>query len=92
MDTCEPELYTLLSALVKGSMTLLPTPLSGSKECMRDAFKKCSFHSRLVIMDLISFATDNSVDIPLHFPKETPVPITSKRKLFDILEKNIFLL
>ncbi|XP_055944544.1 uncharacterized protein LOC129975507 [Argiope bruennichi] len=80
MNACEPELYSLLSELTKGSMRLLDVPLSGNKECLTDAFKKCSFHSRLVIMDLITFITDNTIDIPLHFPKETPVPITKEEQ------------
>ncbi|KAF8777272.1 hypothetical protein HNY73_014175 [Argiope bruennichi] len=87
MNACEPELYSLLSELTKGSMRLLDVPLSGNKECLTDAFKKCSFHSRLVIMDLITFITDNTIDIPLHFPKETPVPITMYKKTFPDLSK-----
>ncbi|GFQ83273.1 uncharacterized protein TNCT_15221, partial [Trichonephila clavata] len=81
VESCGHGLYSIILELVRGSILVSDTIQFGDKECLGHAFRKCSIHSRLVIMDLISFVVDDSIDIPLYAQKSVSEPISDEERM-----------
>ncbi|GIY17519.1 uncharacterized protein CDAR_124201 [Caerostris darwini] len=81
VEICEPGFYRVLSELIEGSIKIPDTFFYNKRKCLEKAFKQCSIHSRLIIMDLVSLATDNAIDIPLHSQQEVMSPISVEERI-----------
>ncbi|GIY33648.1 uncharacterized protein CEXT_236101 [Caerostris extrusa] len=81
VEICEPGFYRVLSELIEGSIKIPDTFFYNKRKCLEKAFKQCSIHSRLIIMDLVSLATDNAIDIPLHSQQEVMNPISVEERI-----------
>ncbi|XP_035211363.1 uncharacterized protein LOC118185587 isoform X2 [Stegodyphus dumicola] len=65
IDACEPGLSLILSQIAKGYATVFQQSLKLNRHCLENMFKHCSVRSRLLIMDVVKFATGIVIDIPL---------------------------
>ncbi|GFS90015.1 uncharacterized protein NPIL_306061 [Nephila pilipes] len=81
IESCGQELYPFLLELAHGWILISDSKQPGNKECLGHAFRYCSIHSRLVIMDLISFVTDDSIDIPLHAKENVSEHISDEERM-----------